>query len=709
MSTNNTCTTSGKPDGDGAFPPFPTLLSHACAAVIQLDTEGRVQLWNRAAEKMFGWTQAEVLGKPPPTIANELWEDNKAWFLRCLGGQTVSGVQLQRRRKDGSTINLYAWAWPVLSSHGTVLGVMKMFFPVGERTTRETLTGDQLLQQQTEHAQRFHAALIELSKTEHPNLDVALKTLTAVASKTLQVERVGVWLFDENHQSISCRCLYQASQQEPDRFLKLTADEFPLYFAALGKSRTIAAQDARHDPRTSEYASTYLEPLGITSMLDVPIRLNGKEIGIVCHEHIGIVRDWSLEEQAFAAAIADFVSLLFEKEYHAHTEAALKQSEQMLAAVIHGSPMGIQIFDKAGVLRRQNAAMIELNAQLHHPAEINSFNVLQSPPFTIGDNAAEAASRALAGETVEQSSRRLPTARTGTGLPQEHHTVHIDSIYYPIRNSQREVTGLACFHHDVSERRRLEEQLQQTQRLESLGLLAGTIAHDFNGLLTAIYGFIDLAQTELPEDHQARTYLHSSLQAVLRASDLTQQLLAYAGKGGRSTSLIDLSAITLEVAELLRNLVQRHGQLQLRLAPTLPEIAGDMTQVRQVIMNLISNAAEAQSIQRGTVTVTTGTVTLDGTMLINCQVVASDAMPGEFVFVQVSDEGDGMPPAVRDRIFDPFFTTKSKGRGLGLAAVIGIVRSHKAALRVESIPRQGSSFTLYLPIAKQRSETTQYH
>lgn len=683
-----------KVKGEAWLPPFPTLMDNASAAVMQLDVQGRVQLWNHAAQKLFGWNSLEVLGKPSPTVPNELWEDNQAWFLRCLGGQTMSGVQMKRRRKDGSTVNLHAWAWPVRSESGTILGVMKMFFPVGEQATRQEASADQLLKHQTEQAQRFHSALVSLSKTDHPSLEKALQTLTAVASQALQVERVSIWLFSQDNQRIVCRCLYQQSSKRFDSGFELTALDYPEYFRALEECRTIAAGDAQLDPRTREYKSSYLEPFGITSMLDVPIRLHGKEIGIVCHEHVGVARDWSQAEQAFAGAIADFVSLSFENQEHARAEAALQHSEQLLAAVIHGSPMGIQIFDIQGDLRRQNAAMIELNAKLMHPAEIGSYNVFQAAPFHSYD-AAAMATRTLAGEIVEHSWRYQPPATTEIN---NENGLQIDSICYPVLGKHREVTGLACFHHDVTERRRLEEQLQQSQRLESLGLLAGTIAHDFNGLLTAIYGFIDLAQNELPGNHTARNYLQSSLQAVHRATDLTQQLLAYAGKGKRESSSFDLSGVVLEVSDMLRNLVQRSGQLQTQFSPDLPEVSGDVTQIRQVIMNLISNAAEAQIHKQGTITIRTGRATLDANAISNCQVMAMDAMPGDFALVQVSDQGDGMTQAVRDRIFDPFFTTKTKGRGLGLAAVVGIVRNHKAALRVESVVSQGTTFTLYLPI-----------
>ncbi|HQR42341.1 MAG TPA: PAS domain S-box protein, partial [Gemmatales bacterium] len=170
-----------------SLPPFPALMENSSAAVIQLDTQGRIQLWNNSAEKLFGWRSEEVLGKPSPNVPNEFWEDNQAWFLRCLGGQTMSGIQLQRRRKDGRTVNLHAWAWPVRSEQGRVVGVMKLFFPTGERVLRSPPPEDQQLNKQTEQANRFHQALVSLGKTDHDSLDRALQTLCTVASNPLGV------------------------------------------------------------------------------------------------------------------------------------------------------------------------------------------------------------------------------------------------------------------------------------------------------------------------------------------------------------------------------------------------------------------------------------------------------------------------------------------------------------------------------------------
>ena len=386
------------------------------------------------------------------------------------------------------------------------------------------------------------------------------------------------------------------------------------------------------------------------------------------------------------------VSFIIENKTDSHRAVdQLLHNQQLLAAVINGSPIGIQVFDQAGTLRHQNLAMEQLNNKLNVPSSVGQFNILHSQ-HAITPDELPMARQALAGEVVDQPQRVFEAQSNGED------PLVIDTIYYPVKGQNNEVAGLACFHRDVSERRRLEEQLQQSQRLDSLGLLAGTMAHDFNGLLTAIYGFIDLAQNELPTTHLARTYLQSSLQAAMRATDLTKQLLAYAGKGKHEIKTFDLSVLVLEVTELLRSMLNQHGSLHLELSSSLPDICGDITQIRQLVMNLLSNAAESHESGPGIVSIKTDVGTLKESDLARCQVAAPDAIPGPCVLLQVGDQGVGITNEVLKRVFDPFFTTKSKGRGLGLAAIVGIVRGHRAALHVESHVGTGTTFTIYLPI-----------
>ena len=253
---------------------------------------------------------------------------------------------------------------------------------------------------------------------------------------------------------------------------------------------------------------------------------------------------------------------------------------------------------------------------------------------------------------------------------------------------------------DATERKRFERQLQHTQKLESLGLLAGGIAHDFNNLLTGILGNASLGLTDLPAYAPGRKYFREIVAAAQRAADLTRQMLAYSGKGTFVVEQIDLSQLVREIGPLIHTSIPRMVQIALDLAPDLPPVEADQGQIQQLVMNLIINGAEAVGEgAAGTVLVRTESRNLDAED-IRRSFSDSELTPGTYVMLEVRDTGCGMDEMTKGRIFDPFFTTKFTGRGLGLAAAAGIVRSRKGVISVYSTPGRGSSFQVLFPAAR---------
>ncbi len=251
---------------------------------------------------------------------------------------------------------------------------------------------------------------------------------------------------------------------------------------------------------------------------------------------------------------------------------------------------------------------------------------------------------------------------------------------------------------DVTEQLRLQTKLQQTQKLESLGLLAGGIAHDFNNLLTAILGQSSMVAQDLPDDSPARANVLLIQESAVRAADLCRQMLAYSGRGRFLIRAIDLSALLRSTVELLKVTLRHTTVLHLDLAADLPAVEGDPSQLQQVAMNLVLNAADAIGEQGGAIHLATRLEHADRALL-ETMYLAPDLPPGDYVRLEVVDTGCGMSPEVLARVFDPFFTTKFTGRGLGLAAVLGIVRGHRGAIRVGSTPGVGTAFTLLFPVA----------
>lgn len=256
---------------------------------------------------------------------------------------------------------------------------------------------------------------------------------------------------------------------------------------------------------------------------------------------------------------------------------------------------------------------------------------------------------------------------------------------------------------DVSERRQLEAKLQQSQRLEGLGVLAGGIAHDFNNLLVGVLANASLAAETLPNDHPAAPLVAEMRAAATRAAELTRELLAYAGKGRFVLEPIDLSVLAREMSVLVGAAMSKQAALHTVLSDSLPRVHGDATQIRQVVMNLLTNASEALDGKPGTVTIRTGVTAVDRSFIARA-VGTPDIKPGSYVFVEVQDNGCGMDAATAARIFEPFYTTKFAGRGLGLAATLGIINAHDGAVSVSTKPGVGTTIRAVLPVARVETD-----
>jgi PAS domain S-box-containing protein len=263
----------------------------------------------------------------------------------------------------------------------------------------------------------------------------------------------------------------------------------------------------------------------------------------------------------------------------------------------------------------------------------------------------------------------------------------------PLLQDDRPRRWLGTFT-DVDDQRRTEQLLHQRQKLESIGILAGGVAHDFNNLLVGIIGGVSFALDILPENHEVRGVLEGALKSGDRAAHLTRQLLAYAGKGRFQVDNVDLAQNLHSTWQLLQASLARSVDLKVTIPPDLPPIRTDPTQLQQIIMNLVLNASEAIPEDRHGIVVVRGAVErLDAPQ----SSWNGDLSAGDYVAIEVHDNGSGIDPALLNRIFDPFFTTKFTGRGLGLAAVHGIVQSNKGSIAVSSTPGQGSTFRVLLP------------
>jgi PAS domain S-box-containing protein len=281
--------------------------------------------------------------------------------------------------------------------------------------------------------------------------------------------------------------------------------------------------------------------------------------------------------------------------------------------------------------------------------------------------------------------------------------VDVSLAISPVWDADGKLLGASTIARDITEQKRaeterakLQSQMLHAQKLESLGVLAGGIAHDFNNMLTSAMGYASLALLELPLDSPARPMLVEIENAAHRAAELTGQMLAYSGKGQFVIQPIRLDTLVNEMLRLLNTVVSKKANIVLDLNPVI--IQGDATQIRQVIMNVITNASDSLEGMIGEIQLRTGMRKVNGADLRTPHV--PEAFPGgTCAFIEIRDNGCGMSEETLSRIFDPFFTTKFTGRGLGLAAVLGIVRGHHGTIKVESIPGKGTTFELFFPCA----------
>jgi signal transduction histidine kinase len=368
---------------------------------------------------------------------------------------------------------------------------------------------------------------------------------------------------------------------------------------------------------------------------------------------------------------AELVAEVYERN---RAEIALQKANSTLRAVIAGSPLAIAVFGPDHKIQHRNAVADEM--------------------FANDENTCDAIlRRVLGGEQIAGLEANV-TTRDRT-----QRCLNVWASQLP--NVDGSSGGVLILAADVSDRKALEIKMRQAQKLESLGVLAGGIAHDFNNLLAGIMGNASLAIDELSPTHPSQLLLEEVLKASHRAADLTRQLLAYAGRGRFVLDRVNLSELVREISSLVRTSIPKSVSLQLDLETDLPPIQADASQIQQIVMNLVINGSEAIT-GTGVVVVTTFQQSMDE-VFINHHVPGDEIKPGNWVVLEVSDTGCGMTEETKSRIFDPFFTTKFTGRGLGLAAVQGIVRGHGGTLRVFSTVGSGTTFKLFFPaIARQR-------
>ena len=380
-----------------------------------------------------------------------------------------------------------------------------------------------------------------------------------------------------------------------------------------------------------------------------------------------------------------------------HVEDALRRLEKAVETM----QLGVTITDIAGKIVYTNSA----------EARIHGYTVDELIGRDVSVFCLSGYRRSLSSEELRRmkSWRResMNVRKDGTLLP-------VALMSDVVLDARDQPIGVVTTCEDLTEakraeaeRERLQVRIQQSQKLESLAVLAGGVAHDFNHVLTGILGYASLVLSELPPQASHLLDKVAEIQnGALRLAQLTNQLLAFSGHGSYETEPVNVNDIVQELIHLIEVSQETHVGLQYELGSELPVIVADPVQLRQVIRHLVTNASEAIGEDGGVITIRTGTKWATREYLATTY-LGDDAPQGRYVFLEVKDTGCGMDSETKAKIFDPFFTTKFTGGGLGLAAVMGIVRAHGGVIRVESVPDQGTSVLTLFParraLVKQRA------
>ena len=369
-------------------------------------------------------------------------------------------------------------------------------------------------------------------------------------------------------------------------------------------------------------------------------------------------------------------------------EALLRHEREFLEAVLENMAEGIVACDAEGRITRFNRASAEMIGRSAHrvPPErwAEEYGIYLADGKTLAKLEQVPLYRALQGEKIRDLEIKL--------IPKEGDARSVMVSGRPLTGARGQKLGAMIAMHDVTERKRLQEQVAQSERLEAIGVLAGGLAHDFNNVLGVILGYAELMQRELPESSPSARHAGGIRRAAEAAAALTRQLLAFSRKQLMQARVVDINQLVTRFAKLLQPVIGEKVNLSISLASDLGRVKVDPLQIEQVLMNLALNARDAMPAG-GRLLITTANVdqsTID---------LRPQAKPGTYVMISVSDTGLGMKEEVVSRIFEPFFTTKGlgKGTGLGLAIIYGIVKQSGGYITVESKVGEGSTFSIYFP------------
>ena len=636
------------------------IFERAVEGFFESTVEGRFVTVNPAMARIIGY-------RSPAEMISEIHDMGKQLFLEAdaqkklaQGLEThgiVEGFECQMVRKDGTKIWVSMNVRAIRDSGGRIVGHDGSAEDVTERKRSEL---DRQVTTEIIHA---------VSVTD--NLDDLLRLVHVALGKVLDAENCFVALYEPSTGMFHFPLFvdkFDIASPADDLKKSCTSYVFRTGEPAIMTKEFFEQLESRGEAELVGTPSP--------SWLGVPLRTPTKTIGVLVVQNYETENVYTQRDLEFLSSVGGQIALAIERK---RAEERVRESEARLRVLVEQLPAVLWTVDRnLSFTSAVGSGLARLGLKPNQLVGMFLQEYFETNDPTFGPIAAHR--RAINGEAVT-----FPVEwKNGS------YACHVE----PLRDAAGQLQGAICMALDVTDRKQLEEQFRQAQKMEAVGRLAGGIAHDFNNLLMVIQGYADLLVGKLPAGENLRRNAEQIQSAAQRAAGLTQQLLAFSRKQILAPKVLNIHSVVADMEKMLRRLIGEDVELKVSSAPDLGLIKADRSQIEQVLMNLAVNARDAMP-KGGRLTIETGNSEFDASVAE----VPSVFAPGRYVMLAVSDTGCGMDTATKAHIFEPFFTTKEKGKGtgLGLATVYGVVKQSGGYVWVFSEPGQGTTFKIYLP------------
>ncbi|MGC1966093.1 MAG: PAS domain S-box protein [Candidatus Acidiferrales bacterium] len=636
------------------------LFENAVEGIFRASVEGQLLSVNPALARMCGYSSPEEMILSIQDMSQDLYADPQArveFKRRMMEHGSVESFEYQLRRKDGARIWVSENARAVRVSNGEIVAYEGSMEDITERKRSE-------LERQVTF-EIIHAVNVT------DNLDDLLYLVYQALRKVLYAENCFVALYEPSSGMFHFPFFIDQFDEAPPP--QQVGRSCTAYVYRTGRAMLIPQQvfDALAEQGEVELVGT-----PSPSWLGAPLRTPAATIGVLVVQHYENETAYTERDLEFLVSVGGQIALAIERK---RAEEKIRESEARLRVLVEQLPAVLwTVGTDLRFTSALGAGLARLGLKPNQIVGVSLMDYFETNDQTFLPIAAHR--RATKGEAVT-----FHVEWKGGS-----YTCHVE----PLRTAEGELQGAICMALDITDRKQLEEQLRQAQKMEAVGRLAGGIAHDFNNLLMVIQGYADLMTERLAEGDPLRRNAEQIQTASQRATSLTRQLLAFSRKQMLAPKVLNVQSVVVDMEKILRRLIGEDIQLETSSVPDLGLIKADRSQIEQVIMNLAVNARDAMP-EGGRLTIETANVELDKAAAHPPAVLS----PGKYVMLAVTDNGCGMDAETQAHIFEPFFTTKEKGKGtgLGLATVYGIVKQSGGYVWVYTEPGRGTSFKVYLP------------